>query len=124
MNTELIDCKARLLKLEEKEKQWEKYAGLWAEKEKDFETKQEELEKELEVKNKEQEVQVISPSIQTGADSLSQAMSQVSLKNLEITGLKNQNKNLEEIAEKREKERNTLEDKCKELVEKNNKWAK
>ena len=51
-------------------------------------------------------------------------MSQVSLKILEITGLKNQNKNLEDIDEKREKERKTLEDKCKELVEKNNKLAK
>ena len=51
-------------------------------------------------------------------------MSQVSLKNLEITGLKNQNKNLEEIVEKREKERNTLEDKCKDLVEKNNRLEK
>ena len=44
MTTELIDCKERLLKFEEKEKQWEKDAGLWAEKEKDFETKQAELE--------------------------------------------------------------------------------
>ena len=51
-------------------------------------------------------------------------MSQVSLKNLEIIGLKNEIKNLEDIAEKREKERKTLEDKCKEMVENNNKLEK
>ena len=59
MNTELIDCQARLLNFEVKEKQWEKDAGLWAEKETDFETKQAELEKEQKEKNKEQQVQVI-----------------------------------------------------------------
>ena len=47
LNIELIDCKARLLKLEEKEKKCEKDAGLWVEKENKFETKQAELEKEL-----------------------------------------------------------------------------
>ena len=47
LNNELIDCKARLLKFEEKEKQWEKDAGLWTEKDKAFETKKAELEKEL-----------------------------------------------------------------------------
>ena len=39
LNTELIDCKERFLNFEEKEKKWEKDAGLWAEKEKAFETK-------------------------------------------------------------------------------------
>ena len=56
-------------------------------------------------------MQVISPFAQSGVYSLSQYMSQVSFKNLEITGLKNQNKNLEYIAEKRENERKTLENK-------------
>ena len=50
-------------------------------------------------------------------------MSQVSLKELEITRLKNQNKNVD-IAGKRELERKKLEDKCKELVDKNNKLTK
>ena len=92
MNTELIDCKERLLKLEEKEKQWDKDAGFWVEKQKYFETKQVEPEKGLKEKNEEQQVQVIAPSIQSGIDSLYQAMSLVNLKDLEITGLKNQNK--------------------------------
>ena len=43
---------------------------------------------------------------------------------MEITVLKNQNKNLEDIATKREQERKTLENKCKELVDKNNKLTK
>ena len=62
--------------------------------------KQAELEKELQEKNKEYEVHIISPSMQSGVDSLSQAMSHVSNKDREITGLKNQNKNLEDIATK------------------------
>ena len=51
-------------------------------------------------------------------------MSQGSLKELEMTGLKNQNKNLEYMAENKEQERKKLEDKCKEPIEKNNKLAK
>ena len=82
------------------------------------------MENKLKEKNEEQQVQVISPSLQSGVDSISWAMSQISIKYLETTVLKNQNKNLEDIAEKREKERKTLEDKCKELVEKNNKLEK
>ena len=105
MNTKLINCRARLLKFEEKEKQWERDAGLWAEKEKYFETKQAELEKELKElkeKDKEQQVPVVSSSVQSGTYSLSQAMSQVILKALEITGLKKQNKNLEDMVVKKE----------------------
>ena len=51
-------------------------------------------------------------------------MCQVSLNELEIIGLKNQNKNLEDITQKRENARKALEDKCKKLVENNNKLAK
>ena len=74
--------------------------------------------------DKEKQVQVILSYVPSGTDSLSQAMYQVSLWYLEIIGLKNYNKILEDIAEKREDERNKLEDKCKELVEKNNKMEK
>ena len=47
LETELINCKARLLKYEEKNKQWEKDAELWAEKENIFGAKQAELEREV-----------------------------------------------------------------------------
>ena len=56
MTTELIGCKARFLKLEEKEKQWEIDTRIWDENEKALKTKQAEPEKELKEKNKEQEV--------------------------------------------------------------------
>ena len=67
--------KQRCWSLRKKEKQWKKDVGLWAKKEKSFETKQAELEKELKEKNKEKQVKVISPFVQSGTDSLSQAMS-------------------------------------------------
>ena len=62
----MTDCKVKLLKFEEKEKQWEKYTRLWVENENILKSKQVELEKELKEKNKEQEVQIISPSVQYG----------------------------------------------------------
>ena len=46
-------------------------------------------------------------------------MSQVSLGDLEMTGLKNQNKNLENFSLKIEEERKTWERKCKYLTDKN-----
>ena len=67
---------------------------------------------------------VIPSSKTSSADSLSQAMSQVILKALGIIGLKKQNRDLVDMAENKEKARKTLEDKCKELVEKNNKLTK
>ena len=48
-------------------------------------------------------MQVISSSVQSSTYSLFQSMSQVSLKELEIIDLKNQNKTLEDIAEKKRK---------------------
>ena len=51
-------------------------------------------------------------------------MSQVSLRNLEIIGLKKQNKNLDNLALKREEERKTWESKCKYLLDKNDKLMK
>ena len=51
-------------------------------------------------------------------------MCQVSLKDMEINGSKNNNKNLEDIAVKREQEIKTLENICKELVDQNDKLTK
>ena len=66
-----------------------------------FNSKKAKFEKELKEKDKEHEAQFISAPVQFGADSLSQAMSQVSIRDMEITGLKNQNKIFEDIATKR-----------------------
>ena len=51
-------------------------------------------------------------------------MSQVSLGDLEMTGLKNQNKNLENFSLKIEEERKTQERKCKYLTDKNDNLLK
>ena len=51
-------------------------------------------------------------------------MSQVSLRDLEIVGLKNQNKFLENVALKTKEERKAMENKCKDLLDKNDKLVK
>ena len=51
-------------------------------------------------------------------------MSQVSLRDLEIVGLKSQNQNLADAVLKKEEERKALENKYKELLDKNEKLVK
>ena len=102
LSTKLIDSKAKMIKLEEKEKHWERDAKLLIENEKDLRTKLETREKELQEKCEEVKNQITVPSVETDATSLSKAMSQVNLKDVELTGLKQHNKNLEEIILKRE----------------------
>ena len=74
---------------------------LLIENEKALKKKQPELEKEVNEKGKEPEVQISPPHAQANEESIVQEMSQVSLRYLDIVGLKNQNKNLEGITEKR-----------------------
>ena len=100
------------MKFDEDKKQWERDMSLLVENEKDLKKKQEELEKELNEKGKEIELQIISNPTQVNIYYVVQDMSQVSLRDLEIIRLKNQNKNLENLALKREEERKTWENKC------------
>ena len=102
LSIELTDCKSKLLKLEEKEKHWERDAKILIENEKDLKTKLAAREKELQEKCEEVKNQYIVPSIETDGTSLSKAMSQVNLKDVELTELKQQNKNIEETILKRE----------------------
>ena len=51
-------------------------------------------------------------------------MSQVKQKDVELTGLKQHNKNLEEINLKREQEKKKVEEKCQELINQNTKLTK
>ena len=81
------------------------------ENEKDLKTKLVEKEKELQKKCEEIKNQSTVPSIETDAASLSKAMSEVNLKYVELTRLKQQNKNLEEIALKKEQEKKEIEEK-------------
>ena len=69
-------------------------------------------EKELQEKCEEVKNQSTVPSVEIDATSLSKAMSQVNLKDVKLTGLKQQNKNLEEIILIREQEKKKVEEKC------------
>ena len=80
LNIELVDCKAKLLKLEEKEKHWEKDVKLLIESEKDLKAKLAAKEKELQEKCEEVKNQSIVLSVKIDATSLSKAMYQVNLR--------------------------------------------
>ena len=88
LNTELMDCKAKLLKLEEKEKQWEKEAKLLKESEEDLKVNLSAKEKELQEKGEVVEIPATFPSMETDTNSLSSAMSRVKIRNMELTWLK------------------------------------
>ena len=98
--------------------------SLLVENEKSLNKKQAEFEKELNEKTKDIKVQIVPPPAQTSADSVTQNMSQVSLRDIEIVGLKNQNKNLENATLKKEEERKAWENKCKVISDKNDKLMK
>ena len=75
-------------------------------------------------KGKEIKKGFIPPFTEPGEFSIVKDMAQVSLKELELTGLKHQNKNLEGLALERERERKKWEAKCAELQGKNEKLVK
>ena len=60
-------------------------------------------------KEKEFESRIIPPCTEFGKQTIVHVMSQVTLKELELVCLKNQNKNIESMALKREQERKTWE---------------
>ena len=100
LNIELTDCKAKLLKLEEKEKQWEMDAKLLKESEKQLKAKLAEKEKELEEKYTEATIQSVNVAGEVDTSSLSKEMSQIGLKDNELTKLKQQIEELEKEKEK------------------------
>ena len=75
LSTKMSDCKYKLLKLEEKEKQWEKEAKLLKESEEDLKARLEAKEKELQEKCEEVEIPATIPNVETNTTSLSNAMS-------------------------------------------------
>ena len=81
--------KEKLLKFAEEKKQWEIDMSLLVESENTLKRKSVELENKPQEKGKELESRMISPSTESGEQSLIQAMSQVSFKELEIDGLRN-----------------------------------
>ena len=79
LSTKLTDCKAKLLKLEEKEKQWKKESKLLKESEEDLKARLAATKKELQEKCEEVEKPATIPNVETDTTSLSNAMSQVKL---------------------------------------------
>ena len=63
----------------------------------------------MQEKEKEFESRIIHPCTESGKQIIVHVMSQVTLKELELVWLKNQNKNIESMALKREQERKTWE---------------
>ena len=82
------------------------------------------LEKEKEEKNKKETVQTKKPSTETNIEDIFWDMSQVIQRDKEIMGLKNQNQNLVKAVKNKKHERRLLENKNKELLDKNEKLAK
>ena len=107
LNTEMIDYKAKHLKLEEKERQWEKETKFLKESEEGLKVKLATQEKELQEKGEVMEISAIVPNTKTNTASLASAMSQVKLRDVELTGLNKQNKYLEDMASKKEEEKKT-----------------
>ena len=103
-----MDCKAKLLKLEDKEKQWDKEAKILKESEEHLKVKLAAKERELQEKGEAVENPTTLPSVGIDTASLSNAMSKVKLRDVELTGLKQQNKNLEDMASKKEEEKKKL----------------
>ena len=81
-------------------------------------------EKELQEKCEEVEIPATILNVETNTTSLSNAMSQVKIRDVEITRLKQQNKNLEYMASKKEEEKNKLAERYQELIDQNVKLNK
>ena len=124
LNDELSNCKAKLMKFVEEKREWEKQRVMLRDNVKALKQKQAKLEKEVNEKGKESEVQIIPPPTQSNEESIVQEMSNFSLRDLEIVGLKNQNKNLENANLKKEEESKATKNKCKYLLDKNDKLMK
>ena len=79
LNSELTDCKAKLLKLEEKGRQWEAGIQLLKDSEAELKTRLAMKENELEGRSTETTVQSIGMAREIDTSSLSKAMSQICL---------------------------------------------
>ena len=104
MNTELTNCKAKLLKLEDKERQWEAYIQFLKKSKAELKTRLAIKEKELQGRSVESTIQPMGVAGEIDTGSLSRAMSQIGLKVIELIKLKQQIKELEKKGLKINKE--------------------
>ena len=88
LNKELLYCKARLLKFTNKENKWQEDMTVSAENENKCKERHDEIERKLEGREKEIEERMVTPAALTGEKIIVEAMYQVSLKGLELTGLR------------------------------------
>ena len=88
LKDELIDCKAKLLKLEEKERQWEVDTKLLKESEKELKAKLVAKEKKRQEKCREAATQSVNVAGEVDTNSLSKEISQRGLKDTDLTKLK------------------------------------
>ena len=95
LNSKLIDTHAKLLKLEEKERQWEANIQLLRNSEAALKARLAAKESELQSRNTEKEIQSRDTAEGLDTSSLSKAMSQIGLKDTELIKLKQWVKELE-----------------------------
>ena len=124
LNTDLTDCKARLLKLEEKQRHWEVDTKLLKESKKQLKAKLAARKKELKEKWTEGAIQSVNVAGEVDTNSLSKEISQIGLKDTDLTKMKQQIEELEEEKEKEEKRTKKIDKKCQELTQQNAKLSK
>ena len=88
LNTELTDCKYKLLKLKEKERQWEADIHLLKKSDAELKRRLAMEEKELQGRSAESTIQSTGVAGKIDTGSLSRAMSQIGLKDTELIKLK------------------------------------
>ena len=88
LNAELTECKAKLLKLEEKERQWGADIQLLKKSEVELKSILAIKERELQGRDAESAIQSVGVVGEIDTGSLSRAMSQIGLKDIELVKLK------------------------------------
>ena len=116
MNSELTDCKAKLLKLEEKGRQWESSIPLLKDSEVELKTRLAMKENELQSRSTENTIQSIGIAREIDTSSLFKAMYQIGLKDTELIKLKQQVEELEKERVQEKQGREKVEEKCQELA--------
>ena len=88
LSAELIGCKAKILKLKEKERQWEANIQLLKKSNAELQARLTMKEKELQGRSAKNTIQSIGVAREIDTGSLSRAMSQIGLKDIELVKLK------------------------------------